>query len=112
MRPSQYRSLLTFKERVTQADDEGGVSVVENAKVQAWGNVGNASGSESYVAEQLRSQVEFTIEMARNAAVKADMIVTDRLGRVMEVIGAPLLDDDHPRTMRVLCRQYREKREA
>lgn len=106
--PPRFRSLLAFKSKTLQVDDEGGAAAIPNTVVEVWGHVGLASGSENYIAEQLRSQTEFVLIVANNPAIKADMTVTTRDGRVLEVLDV-LRDDTLPRFLRIPCRQYREK---
>lgn len=107
-RPSRARTLMAFKSVTRQPDDEGGLHEAMNAVALVWGALKMATGSESYVAEQLRSQVESTFETARRTDIKADMRATGRDSREWEVL-AVVADDEHPRFMRVLLRQYREK---
>ena len=109
--PPKFRTLLSFKSKTLVPDGEGGGAVVNNTVVQVWGHVGAASGSETYIANQLKAQTEYILTVAVNRAIKADMLVTDRAGRVLEVLDV-LDDDDMPRFMRVPCRQFREKNET
>lgn len=104
----RFRSLLSFKARTRQADGQGGSAVIENTVCQVWCNVANASGSETFLAQQLRAITTYVITTRVNPLIKADQIVVDRQGRVLEVLDV-LNDDNSPRFMRIPCRQYREK---
>lgn len=111
IQPARFRSLLAFKSRSRAADGAGGTSQVLNTVAEQWCNVANASGSESYLAQQLRSDTQFIITTRSNPDIKADMLVVDRNGRILEVLDV-LDDDDSPRFMRIPCKQFREKTET
>ncbi len=110
-RPSKFRSYLSFQSKTAQADDEGGRQEKPNTICQVWGHVGAASGSESWLANELRSVVEYSVTIAKRNDIKADMLVVDRKGRVLEVL-AVVDDDDDARFIKIPCRQYRENTQA
>lgn len=110
-RPSRFRSFLSFKSKTVLLDEAGGSPSAPNTVFQVWGHIGSATGNEQWVAQEQRSQTEVIIEIARRDDVNADMLVTDRAGRVFEVLAVPA-DDDTPRFMFIPCRRYRDTVEA
>lgn len=110
--PVKFRSFITIRQPRIVADDEGGAPAATDAVIaQVWARVGSPSGRELKQGEQLRSEVDFAITIAKRTDLKANQQVVLPNGDVLEVL-AFLNSDDDPRYSKLLCRHYKENRET
>lgn len=110
MNTKEFRSFLTFQSLTATRDAQGGAALQPNTVCQVWGKLESASGNEKWVAEQLRTEVDFKITTRDNDLIKSDMQVVLRDGRLMKVLDV-VRSDLIPRFMIVACRSIRERTE-
>jgi len=111
MRPARFRSKVAFIEENLEQTAQGGAQVTDNAYLIAWANVVPATGSERFIAEQMRTLVDYIITTRLDLSVKAKHRVVLPAGQILDV-QAVLAGDNDPLMMKVLAGSRREAQQA